>query len=96
MALDGRHGFATPRRRHWRTGGVAGHLLPSGAEAHRASGRRASAAQRLLKMVSIAGRDSIILQSIHLDGALLVPVYALSRSLMCLPLLLSAVDVSCA
>ena len=47
-------------------------------------------------MVSIAGRDSIILQSIHLDGAVLIPVRDLSRSLLCLPLLPSTVHIFCA
>jgi hypothetical protein len=56
----------------------------------------ARAGQRLLKLVSIAGRDSIVLQSIHLDGAVLVHVHELSRSLICLPLLLSTVHNFCA
>ena len=38
----------------------------------------ATAAQRLVKMVSIGRRDSIVLQSIHLDGAVLVPLVLLA------------------
>ena len=56
----------------------------------------ARAAQSLVKLVSIARGDSIVLQSIHLDAAVLVPVHELSRSLLCLPLLLSAVHNFCA
>jgi hypothetical protein len=56
----------------------------------------ARAGQRLLKLVSIAGRDSIVLQSIHLKDAVLGPVHALLRSLLCLPLLLSTVHNFCA
>ena len=47
-------------------------------------------------MVSIVRRDSIILQFIHLDSAVLIPVHATSRSLLCLPLLLSTVHNFCA
>ena len=43
------------------------------------------AAQSWVKMVSIVRRDSIVLQSTHLDAAVLLPVLTLSRSLMCLP-----------
>ena len=75
--------------------------------AHRASWPRRScsvpttwvaarAAQRLVRMVSIARGDSIVLQSIHLDADVLVPVHELSRSLPFLPLLLSTVDNLCA
>ena len=42
----------------------------------------ARAAQRLVRMVSIARGDSIVLQSIHLDAAVLVPVHELSRFLL--------------
>ena len=56
----------------------------------------ATAAERLVKLVSIVCRDSIVLQSIHLDGAVLVHVHELSRSLLCLPLLLSTVHNFCA
>ena len=56
----------------------------------------ARAAQRSVELVRIVRRDSIILQCIHLDGAVLVPVHALSRSLCCLPLVLSTVHNICA
>jgi hypothetical protein len=54
------------------------------------------AAQSWVKMVSIVRCDSIVLQSIHLDAAVLLPVLTLSRSLMCLPLVLSTVHKFCA
>ena len=54
------------------------------------------AAQSWVKMVSIVRCDSIVLQSIHLDAAVLLPVLTLSRSLMCLPLVLSTVHNFCA
>ena len=44
------------------------------------------AAQRLDGMVSIVRIESIVLQSIHLDGAVLVPLRALYRFLLFLPL----------
>ena len=37
-----------------------------------------------------------MIQFIHLDGAVVVPVHALSRSLLCLPLVLSTVHNVCA
>ena len=54
------------------------------------------AAQSWVKLVSIARGDSIILQSIHLDAAVLVPVHALSLSSLCLSLVLSTVHNICA
>ena len=54
------------------------------------------AAQSWVKLVSIARGDSIVLQSTHLDAAVLLPVLTLSRSLMCLPLVLSTVHNFCA
>ena len=44
------------------------------------------AAQRLDGMVSIVWIKSIVLQSIHLDGAVLVPLRALYCFLLFLPL----------
>ena len=55
----------------------------------------ARAAQRLDGMVSIVRIDSIVLQSIHLDGAVLVPVRDLSFSLLCMPALLPSRNIFC-
>ena len=87
--------IAAPRRCHSRLRCLTGQLWPGGAEAP-STWSAARAGQRLLKLVSIAGRDSIVLQSIHLKDAVLGPVHALLRSLLCLPLLLSTVHNFCA
>ena len=56
----------------------------------------ATAAQRLVKMVSIGPWTILMIQSIHLGADVLVPVHELSRSLLCQPLLLSTVHNFCA
>jgi len=54
------------------------------------------AAQSWVKMVSIGLRAILMILSIHLNGAVLVSVHALSLSLLCLPLVLSTVHNFCA
>ena len=54
------------------------------------------AAQSWVKMVSIGPQAILMILSIHLNGAVLVSVHALSLSLLCLPLVLSTVHNFCA